>query len=97
MTNSNQRPADNPKAHFDDLEEERERLRLLEKRLHAEAYDKVHRINRELIQQRYITRNREKEIARLESAKPWASMTVLIVMTTVAFGLGVIVGLTMAA
>ena len=45
------------------LEEERERLRLLEKRLHAEAYDKVHKIKRELVQQRYITRNREEEIA----------------------------------
>ena len=70
-------------------------MRLLEKRLHAEAYDKVHRINRELVQQRYITRNREEEIVRLKAAKPWASMPVLIVMTTVAFGLGVIIGSTL--
>lgn len=81
----------------DELEAERRRLHLLEKRLHAEAYDKVHKINRELVQQRYITRNREKEIARLEAAKPWASMPVLIVTTTVAFGLGVIIGSTLTS
>ena len=74
------------------LEEERQRLRMLEKRLQAEAYDKVHKINRELVQQRYITRNREKEIARLEAAKPWASTTLLILTTAFAFGLGVVVG-----
>ena len=74
------------------LEKERRRLRLLEKRLHAEAYDKVHKINRELTQQRYITRNREKEIARLKAAKPWASIPLLILTTTIAFGLGVVIG-----
>ena len=75
------------------LEEERERLRLLEKRLHAEAYDKVHKIKRELVQQRYITRNREEEIARLLAARPWLSATVLIVMLACAFGLGLLLGL----
>ena len=74
------------------LEEECHRLHMLEKRLHAEAYDKVHKIKRELVQQLYITRSREKEIARLEAAKPWASMPVLILMTTFAFGCGGVVG-----
>jgi len=76
----------------EELKRERQRLRRLEKRLQAEAYDKVHKINRELVQQRYITRNREKEIARLEAAKPWASMTLMVLMTAFAFGLGVVVG-----
>jgi len=74
------------------MEDERQRLRLLEKRLHAEAYDKVHKISRELIQQRYITRNREQEIARLQAAKPWAYIPLLILTTAFAFGLGVVVG-----
>lgn len=76
----------------EDLQRERQRLHHLEKRLHAEAYDKVHKINRELVQQRYITRNREQEIARLKAAKPWVSTTLLILTTAFAFGLGVVVG-----
>ena len=76
----------------EELKRERQRLRRLEKRLQAEAYDKVHKINRELVQQRYITRNREKEIARLEAAKPWASTMLLILTTAFAFGLGVFIG-----
>ncbi|WP_156957606.1 hypothetical protein [Synechococcus sp. KORDI-52] len=92
MTDSQKEPALTPEQVLEDLEEERRRLHHLEKRLHTEAYDKVHKINRELTQQRYITRNREKEIARLEAAKPWASMPLLILMTTFAFGLGLLVG-----
>ena len=76
----------------EELKRERQRLHTLEKRLQAEAYDKVHKINRELVQQRYITRNREQEIARLEAAKPWASIPLLILTTAFAFGLGVVVG-----
>ena len=88
MALSDQNEALTPEA----LEEERRRLHHLEKRLHAEVYDKVHKINRELTQQRYITQNREKEIARLEAAKPWASIPLLILTTAFAFGLGVFIG-----
>tara|TARA_B100000674_G_C37592063_1_gene801286 strand:+ start:123 stop:392 length:270 start_codon:yes stop_codon:yes gene_type:complete len=76
----------------EELKRERQRLYQLQKHLHAEAYDKVHKINRELTQQRYITRNREQEIARLQAAKPWASIPLLILTTAFAFGLGVVVG-----
>ena len=76
----------------EELKRERQRLHHLEKRLHAEAYDKVHKINRALTQQRYITRNREQEIARLQAAKPWASIPLLILTTALAFGVGVVVG-----
>ena len=74
------------------LMEERLRLRTLEKRLHNEAYDKVHAIERKLVQQKYFTRERDKKIARLRAAKvvwPWEMIVLLI---TFAFGFGVIVG-----
>ena len=92
MTDSKTGPALPPEQVLEDLEAKRQRLRLLEKRLQAEAYDKVHKINRELVQQRYITRNRQQEIARLQAAKPWASIPLLILSTTIAFGLGVVIG-----
>jgi len=84
-------------TNFDDLTpealvDERLRLRNLEKRLHAEAYDKVHAIERKLVQQEYFTRERDKKIAKLRAAKvvwPWEMIVLLI---TFAFGFGVIVG-----